>query len=143
MTRTLVYCALCLVIGAEPAFACADLQVSDAWVRLPPPRASVAAAYMSLHNNSEQTLIVQPRAASCCDHVSLHETLFSEGRARMQHRHSLTLAPGVTTTLRPGGLHLMLMAVKKPLAVEASVTLDLSCNGETLTVEARVRDPQQ
>ena len=68
------------------------------------------------------------------------------GVMEMRHLLSLELKPGKPTTLEPGGLHLMLINLKKPLKAGAKVPIVLSFKqgkrvAETITVQALVKAP--
>ena len=48
---------------------------------------------------------------------------------RMRQVKTLEIAPGETVALKPGGLHLMLIGLKRPLQDGEEISLNL-CSGE-------------
>lgn len=76
------------------------------WSPAAPP-GSPRVAYGSLSNRSAAPLVVDGAATRGAE---LHATVTRDGVTGMQPRDRLTLAPGATVVLAPGGLHLMLPA---------------------------------
>jgi copper(I)-binding protein len=115
------------------------LSAQDAWIRAT-PGVDVAAAYLTLHNGGTQVVVLSgvssPEAAS----AMLHETRIVNGQSTMRPHEPLRIAPGETVRLAPGGLHIMLHNLKRPLAAGDEVPLVLLLEGAgNLTVMARVR----
>src|SRR5690606_27591261 len=67
------------------AAACATLALQAAWLREPPPGASVTAAYGRLRNTGEETLRVDGVASPRFGSAMFHETVHEGDRARMEH----------------------------------------------------------
>jgi periplasmic copper chaperone A len=117
----------------------ATLTASDAWIRAT-PGADVAAAYLTLHNGGPRAVTVSGVRSPAAAHAMLHESQLENGQARMRARTRLTLAPGASVQLAPGGLHVMLQSLVRPLVPGEQVALVLQLEGGgTLTVTARVR----
>lgn len=57
--------------------------------------------------------------------AEIHETIMDQGVMKMREVPGLAVAPGATVTLAPGGLHIMLMALKQPLTEGQTVSLTL------------------
>jgi copper(I)-binding protein len=116
--------------------------VKDAWVRLPPPGADIAAAYLTLE--AKQPLTLSGAKSPAAEAVELHSMSMKNGVMEMRHLPALELAPGKPVTLEPGGLHLMLINLKKPLKAGDKVRLVLSFKQEkhraqTISVQAIVK----
>jgi len=133
--------AACLVLltAAVGAAAPAALTAQDAWIRAT-PGVDVAAAYLTLHNAGTQTVVVTGVRSPAAESAMIHETTLSNGESTMRPRESLRIAPGETVRFAPGGLHVMLHGLKRPLAVgdEVPVTVLLE-GGGSVTAMARVR----
>jgi len=70
----------------------------------------------------------------------IHETRLVNGQSTMRAHEELSIAPGETLRLAPGGLHVMLHQTSRPLAIGEVVPLTLQLKGGgSLTVTARVR----
>lgn len=99
---------------ATPALA-GKLAVMDAWARTTPPGATMGAVYFRLHNGSAKSdrllKLRTPVAAS----AEVHRTEIIEGMARMREVSVLHVAPGEKLEFAPGGLHVMLTGLKRPL----------------------------
>jgi periplasmic copper chaperone A len=139
--RLHVLLGVCLV-GSLAAVASAQpptLVVKDAWIRAI-PGAAVAAAYMTLHNAGSRPVTVtgvrSPLAADAMIHVSRVE----HGESTMRPAGPVSIAPGASVQLSPGGMHVMLMQLAHPLAVGEEVPLLLLlAGGGSVAVSAHVR----
>jgi periplasmic copper chaperone A len=130
---------LSLVATAAAAPPAAPLTVSDAWVRAI-PGANVAAAYMTLHNGGREPLKVLAVRSPLAAMAMIHETQLTNGVSTMRPHEPLLIAPGASVTLAPGGLHVMLHDLTRPLAVGDEVPLEISLEGGArVAFSARVR----
>ena len=131
--------AVCLLLlaGAQPP----ALSAQNAWVRAV-PGASVAGAYLTLHNGGDQPVTVSGVRSPAADVAMIHETTIVNGQSTMRAHEPLRIPAGETVRLAPGGLHIMLQALRRPLASGDEVPLVLLLEGGgSLTVQARVRAP--
>lgn len=72
--------------------------------------------------------------------ASLHETRIVAGISRMRAVPELRIAPDGAATLKPGGLHLMLMQPRAPLKAGSRVVVEFALKGGgTLRGELVVR----
>lgn len=116
------------------------LEVADAWVRQGPPTAQVLAAYMKLKNPGAQAVVISGASSPQFERVEMHRTAVVDGIARMQPQEHLTIPPAGEAVLQPGGLHLMLINAKQPLAEGAKVRIDLRLDAAThMAIEVPVR----
>ncbi len=113
---------VCLLFLAE-ANARAEVMVSDAWVRANAPGQSVGAAYMTLKSAQESQLfhVDSPAAGS----VEIHSMSMTNGIMKMRSLETLPLQAGKAEKLAPGGFHLMLFDLKKPLKAGEKATFTL------------------
>lgn len=119
----------------------ASVVASEAWVRLPPPAAAVAAGYVELHNGGAANRLVAASAAGF-GQVQIHAMRMDGEVMRMQALpDGLPLPAEKITSLRPGGYHLMLMMPKRPLQEGQHVRVRLQfAHGDALPVAFVVRD---
>lgn len=109
MSRLFLLLALLL-----PATAFAELEFSDAWIKNLPPPVPVRAGYLTIHNPQTQTVSIVAVRSDAFASVEIHQTLMADGMMRMEQVKNLTIGPGETVQLAPGGLHLMLMQPVEP-----------------------------
>jgi len=138
MKKKLLFIAACLY--AQPLLA-AEVTVDNAWVRLSPPVADSTAAYATIHNNSDTAITLTGASSNVASKTELHNMNMSNGTMRMFKMETLTLAAHDSIMLAPGKKHIMLMGLHKPLHPGDNVELQLTrANGETITIQAPVRD---
>jgi periplasmic copper chaperone A len=133
--------AACLVLlaAAVSAAAPAVLSVQDAWIRAT-PGVDVAAVYLTLRNTGSQPAVVTGVRSPAAQSAMIHQTTLVNGESTMRPQERLRIAAGETVRFAPGGLHIMLHGLKRPLAVgdEVPVTV-LFEGGGSVTALARVR----
>lgn len=138
--RTFV--ALMLGLAAMNASA-DDIQILDPWVQAAPPNAKVLAAYMEIKNAGGNPRILVNVTSPAFDEVGIHRSMMHGNMVHMEQLNDLTIPPRASETLKPGGLHLMLTGVKKPLKIGDQVPLTLTFrSGEKIEVKAVVRSGQ-
>jgi len=117
--RLICLCCLLPVL----AFAANPVNVSDAWVRASAPGQSVGAAYMTLQSPTDTSLVkVESNAAGS---VEIHSMTMKNGVMQMRMMETLPLSAGKPAKLEPGGFHLMLFDLKKPLKAGEKVKFTL------------------
>ncbi len=112
----------------------------DAWVREAPAGRKVTAIFLTLENKGSAARALVSGATEVADTLELHEMIRENEMMRMSPVKQIAIPANGKAELRPGGLHLMLFGVKKPLAagdtVQVTLTLD---DGTKLQVAAEVR----
>ena len=120
MTRARLILALAAALWvAAPALAQAPqqpIQVMGAWARSTPPGAKTAAAYFTVVNSgpaADRLVGVSTPAAGTAD---VHRSFDDNGVMKMRPAGPLDVKPNAPVVLSPGGLHVMMMDLKAPLA---------------------------
>lgn len=98
--------------------------IMDNWVRANAPGQNVGAAYMTLL--SAQDSIMIKAEADIAGSVEIHSMKMENGVMKMRMLEELPLKAGKAEKLAPGGFHLMLFDLKKPLTAGESVNFTLS-----------------
>lgn len=129
MKKILAVIVLALASAGVQAQEAAQLMVSDAYVRGLPPTAANTAAYMTLMNHGNEVLELTGASSPVADMVMLHESFEDEGMMSMRHVDSASVPVGGELHLATGGLHLMLIGLKRPLAAGDEVELTLQFAG--------------
>lgn len=107
----------------------AEVVISDAWVRANSPGQKVGAAYMTLKSPQDSTLVfVESSAAGS---VEIHSMTMNNGVMKMRMLDELTLKARKAEKLAPGGFHLMLFDLKKPLKAGEKATFTLCFKDKT------------
>ena len=135
------FAAALIVVGAAPAIAAdydaGSIHISQPWARATPKGASSGAAYMTITNNGNTPDKVSCASSEASARCEIHTMTMDNGVMKMRPvEGGLEVAPGVTVTLKPSGLHVMLVDLKHPLepGKTAEVTLQFEKAG-TLKVE--------
>ncbi|MEN3028882.1 MAG: copper chaperone PCu(A)C [Aquificaceae bacterium] len=109
------------VLFGGAVFAQPKIEVKDAWVREVPPTSKMSAAYMIIENKGNQPDKLVDAKNNASEITELHETM--EGK--MRKVKAIEVPANGKTELKPGGLHVMLINLKKPLKEGETVELVL------------------
>lgn len=132
---------------ASPEKPASAIAISDAWARESTAMANAGAVYMNIKNegSADDKLLsasVSPEVAMLAE---VHETVGEHSKSemspspghqmggdnsssmmKMQKVESVAVPAGKTTKLEPGGYHVMLMKLAKPLKAGETVTVTLT-----------------
>jgi copper(I)-binding protein len=102
---------------AEAAdFNLGPIHITQSWARATPKGASAGAAYMTITNNGTAPDKVSCVASEAAGECQIHTMTMDGGVMKMRPvEGGLEILPGQTVTLKPGGLHVMLLDLKHPL----------------------------
>jgi copper(I)-binding protein len=109
--------------AADVAKTQAIVTITEPWVRATNPGQSVGAAYMTL--SSVQDVTLAKVESDLTDSVEIHSMTMQNGVMKMRMLESLPLVAGKPYKLAPGGFHMMLFDLKKPLNVGEQVSFVL------------------
>lgn len=125
--------------GVAAAARTARPAASDVWMAEAPPGAPHGAVYLTLRNGPRADVLESIQSPVCAV-AELHTLQQSGGVLRMRPEPGLALAPGATVVMAPGGRHIMLINLKRTLAVGEKVPLTLRFRkAGDITVQAEVR----
>ena len=134
--------AATLALAAQPA-AAAPVSVSDAWARATMPGQKVSAAYMQIRADAPARLL--SATSPVAPRVEVHEMKMDGGVMRMRQLQTIDLPAGKTVSLEPGGLHIMLMNLPKPIAagdvIPLALVIESGGKQQTVEVKAEARAP--
>lgn len=100
--------------------------VDNAWTNATPPGATVGAGYMTIRNGDEAAARLSGMASGAAERVELHTMSMDNGVMTMRPvEGGLEIPAGGAVELKPGGLHLMLIGLKQPLAEGTTVPVTL------------------
>jgi copper(I)-binding protein len=119
MIRFIVSAVLVVASGT----AAAQVQVKDAWARPALQGQTATGAFMSLMSSDGARLVgVSSPVAGV---VEIHEMVMEGSVMKMRAIPGLDLPPGRSVELKPGGYHVMLMDLKRPLKAGERVPVEL------------------
>ena len=131
-----------LIVAASFAFAQgASIQVEQPWARATPAGASTGAVYLTITNKSHDADRLLGASSDVAEKLQIHEMKVVNGTMEMREvSGGLPVPPSGSVELKPGGYHVMLMGLKKPLKVGETIplTLDFEKAGKvSITVPIR------
>lgn len=101
-----------------------NVTMKDGWVRANTP--DMTAVFGALHNPTDTALQLVSVDTDVAARAELHETVESAGSSMMREAAGgLTIPAGGDLVLAPGGYHIMLMDLAKPVIVGQRVALTL------------------
>ncbi len=126
------------LILAYAGAASAEVTVTDAWIRGTVPGQRATGAFMQLRSTTNATLVgVTTPAAKAAE---IHTMVNDAGVMKMRAIASLALPAGKTVEMGPGGYHVMLLDLAKPMKEGETVPVTLTfadADGRTTTQEVR------
>lgn len=138
--------ALALPFSSPLDAAAQSVKAAHAWVRAPVGGQKTVSAYVELTSEREAALVAA--ASPAAGRVEMHTMSMDAGVMRMRAVSRIDLPAGQTVKLAPGGVHLMLFDLKRPLKAGEKVPLMLSMQAAgaasgaaltTLEIQAEVR----
>jgi copper(I)-binding protein len=120
IARTLASALFLLSVVVAPARAqdtkVGDLVISQAWSRATPNGAKIGSGYFTVENKGAAPDRLIGVTAEVAGKVEVHEMAMNNGVMTMRPLDGgLTIDPGKTVKLAPGGYHLMMFDLKSPL----------------------------
>jgi copper(I)-binding protein len=139
----LLAAALLAVLSAAPAPAqevkAGDLVITQAWSRATPGGAKIGGGYLTIENRGSTPDRLIGGSGDVAAKIEVHEMSMANGVMTMRPLDKgLTIEPGKTVKLSPGGFHLMLFDLKAPLKQgdKVPVTLEFEKAGKvTLSLD--------
>jgi periplasmic copper chaperone A len=110
-----------------------DLVISQAWSRATPKGAKIGGSYVTVENKGTVPDKLIGASSDVAGSIQVHEMSTTNGMMKMRPvEGGLTIEPGKTVKLAPGGYHLMMMDLKNPLKQgdKVPVTLEFEKAGK-------------
>jgi copper(I)-binding protein len=115
--------AVCVLLLACASAAQAQVQVNGAWARPALQGQMATGAFMTLTSSDGARLVGV--SSSVAGVVEIHEMVMEGSVMKMRPVSGLDLPAGRSVELKPGGYHVMLMDLKRPLQAGERVPLEL------------------
>jgi copper(I)-binding protein len=128
--------ALKMLVGAIGALFCltgtasaqntsvGPISIENAYTRATAPGQQVAGGFLKIENKGGTDLLVSA-SSPIAGEVQLHEMAMEGNVMRMRQVKDIPVPAGGAVELKPGGMHLMFMNIKSPLAAGETVPVKL------------------
>ncbi|MEP6998086.1 MAG: copper chaperone PCu(A)C [Betaproteobacteria bacterium] len=130
MSRILAIAALGALAAASdiPAhdYQLQALRIDQPFARATPPGARTGGVYFTVENHGSQPDRLLRLSSPIAGVVELHQMAMDAGVMRMRAVTALDIRPGERLVLQPGGYHVMLADLNRPLHVGDSFPLTLA-----------------
>jgi hypothetical protein len=120
ITISLATAALIAIVGVASSRAedvkAGDLVITQGWTRATPGGAKTGGGFLTIENKGSSPDKLVGVSADVAGKVEVHQMAMDNSVMKMRPvEGGLTIDPGKTVKLAPGGLHLMMMDLKSPL----------------------------
>ncbi len=129
--------------GAASAhdYALKSLKIDHPFARATPPGAKVAGVFVTVENTGTQPDRLLSVSTPIAGVAELHQMSVDAGVMRMRGVAALEVRPGEKLQLKPGGYHVMLSELRRPLKVGDKFPLTLTFqNGGAVEVSVWVEE---
>ena len=100
------------------------IKIEDAYTRATVPGQQVAGGFMKIENKGAADQLISA-SSPVAGEVQLHEMAMEGNVMKMRQVKDIAVPAGGAIELKPGGLHLMFMNIKAPLAAGETVPVKL------------------
>ena len=123
----LALAAICAGPASAQQVKIGDLVFDHAWARATPGGAKVGGGYLTIENKGATLDKLIGGSSPAAGKVEVHEMAMNNGVMTMREvKGGLSIPPGQSVTLAPGGYHIMLMELKAPLKKGDKVPMTLA-----------------
>ncbi len=126
LSTSLALAALCAPPVAAHEHRAGSLAITHPWTKQTAPGQSVGGGFMTIANNGANADQLTGGSTPFAERVEIHTMSMDGGVMRMRPlREGLAIPAHGSVALAPGGYHIMLVGLKKPLALGSQVPLTL------------------
>ena len=130
-----------LALLAVSTGAWADVQATQAWSRFTAPSVPTGVVFMQLNNTGTKADALVSVSSPVAKKAEIHNHINDKGVMRMRQVAKVDVPAGKSVSLQPGGFHVMLMGLKKPLKLNDSFPVTLKYqSGLTQKITATVNN---
>lgn len=127
-TYTLMFLTLFLTLFSHSLFAESSasnqhISFTKPWVRLLPPTVMNTAGYVTINNSSDQADKLLAVWSPTINSMSVHQTKQVDGLLKMLEAENATIPAKGQLVMQPGGYHIMLMGLGKPLVENDTILI--------------------
>lgn len=122
--KPLAAIAALLLVACNGQSSPPAIDIEDGWVRATAAGQSATAAYLTISNSGGTDRLIG--ASSPAGAASVHTATIDKGVVRMRPAGDVEIPAGSTVVLEPGGIHVMISRLNRPLEAGQSVALELA-----------------
>ena len=116
-----------------------NIRLDDAYSREMPPSASNMAVYLTISNVGSHGVSLESVSSDVAESAMIHRSTMENGMMTMEHLPELYIASRESIKLEPGGLHIMLVGLRRSLQAGDLIRLNLDfSNGVVLRVDVPI-----
>ena len=117
------------------------IEVSNPYIYKPFVGARSAAGYLIIRNNAHKELNLL-QVSTALGRAMLHKTTTTDdGIVKMEHLMEVNIPAGDELIMQPGGIHVMIMGISRPLIVGEKIPAKLKfSNGLEMDIEFTVQE---
>jgi copper(I)-binding protein len=124
--------------AAAQEYKAGAIEITKPWARASAGGAKVGVVYLTLTSLNWPDELISA-ATPVADNVEFHDQTDENGVAKMRAVKEVAVKAGDTVTLKPGGLHLMLVGLKEPLVEGKRIPLTLTFRkGQSVDIKVPV-----
>lgn len=147
MKTTVITFLLVLILAlasCAPQSSGPQIKIEDAWARPSAGEGASGAIYFRIVNAGKETDTLLGAETPSAQAAEVHESMMDDnGVMSMKPRENISIPGGEEVEFKPGGLHIMLIDLEKPLAVgdKVPLTLRFEQTGE-IVLNVEVKEPE-
>jgi len=129
-----------LVFFMSSLLFASGIEIKNPYARATPAGVNNSAAFMSVENDTNMDISIIKASSKVSKAVELHTMSMKNGIMKMYQVPEIKVPAHGKIVLKPGGFHIMLIGLYKPLKVGQNITLALEfSNKQTKTITAPVK----
>lgn len=102
------------------------LNIQNPWAKEVPEVQPQSAAFLEIHNAGDADDVLLSAESDVSEVTELHTMIYEGDMMKMRKVEKIDVPAGKVTQLKPGGLHIMLIKLTKPLVAGDTVNLTLN-----------------
>ena len=117
-----------------------DIVIKDQWIR-PGAEKMATALYFTLENNGSEADTLYAVETDIAKMVQIHETYTDGDMMGMREIGEIIVEPESSVKLEPGGMHIMVMKLKKDIKIGDEIDFTLYFrNADKITITAEAKN---
>ncbi len=117
-----------------------DIVIKDQWIR-PGAEKMATALYFTLENNGSEADTLYAVKTDIAKMVQIHETYTDGDMMGMREIGEIIVEPGSSVKLEPGGMHIMVMRLKKDIKIGDEIDFTLYFrNADKILITAEAKN---